>query len=391
MKVAVVHNRYAADSGEETAVQNLLDLLAAKGHHTACFIRTSADIHAMPFGRVRAFFSGIFSLRSRSAFRQFLKETRPDVVHVHNVFPLISPSVLLECHSVSVPVVMSVHNYRLVCPNGLHMSKRDLRLCDKCCGGHEYWCFLKNCEGSALKSLGYALRSYVARKARLYRANVSVYVCLTEFQRGRLVSEGYPPDRMAVIPNMVPPVDDVGDGGVGDYVGFAGRVSPEKGVDVFVAAAKKCPDIKFVVAGNYDRMPGILQSSPRNCTFLGHLCSGDLARFYASSRMIVVPSVWYEAFGLCAVEAQMHGKAVICSRRGALPDIVAEGAAGMLFDAGDADDLAEKVRHLWDHPDLCRAIGEAGRRRALYEYSPRTYYQRLMGVYEKAVALGLPG
>jgi len=390
MNVAVVHNRYGAHSGEETVVEAVLDLLAAKGHQTALFMRSSEEIRTMVLGQVRAFFSGIFSRRAQLAFRRFLIETRPDVVHVHNVFPLISPSILLECRRAKVPVVMSVHNYRLVCPTGLHMSKLDRRPCEKCCGGREYWCVLKNCEGSLFKSLGYALRNYVARKARFYRANVSVYACLAEFQRRRLVAAGFPEERMTVIPNMVRPGGPPGQERLGEYVGFAGRVSPEKGIDVLLSAARRCPQIPFRVAGKYDGMPDILQAAPGNCTFLGRLSPADLSDFYASSRIVVVPSVWYEAFGLCAAEAQAHGKAVICSRIGALPEIVDDGRTGLLFEAGNADDLAEKIRHLWEQPRLCREMGEAGRERALREYSADRYYERLMVVYERAITLGPP-
>jgi glycosyltransferase involved in cell wall biosynthesis len=271
------------------------------------------------------------------------------------------------------------------------MSKRERRPCERCCGGREYWCLLKNCEGSVFKSLGYALRTYVARKARLYRANVSVYACLTEFQRQRLVSAGFPEDRMTVIPNMVRPPDRPSDGRGGDYVGFAGRVSPEKGIDVFLSAARRCPQIRFLVAGKIDCAPEILREIPDNCLFLGHLDSGDLAAFYASSRMVVVPSVWYEAFGLCAAEAQSHGKAVICSRIGGLSEVVEEGRTGLLFEAGNADELAEKIQYLWDRPECCRQMGLAGRERALSEYSSVRYYERVMAAYEKAIALGPPG
>lgn len=390
MKIAVVHNRYAAASGEETAVENLRTLLVERGHNVVCFTRNSADIRDMFLGRSRAFFSGIFSLSSQFAFRAFLNEARPDVVHIHNVFPLISPSVLLECRRAGVPVVMSVHNYRLVCPTGLHMSKRSARICEKCCGGREYWCVLKNCEGNIVKSLGYAARGLIARKARWYRANVSIYACLTGFQRRRLIAAGYPQERITVIPNMVRPAGGDGDASLGDYVGFAGRISPEKGIDVFIAAARKCPDIGFRAAGNYDRTPGILQRTPSNCTLLGHLGPEALARFYASSRMIVVPSIWYETFGLCAAEAQVQGKAVVCSRIGALPEIVASGASGLLFEPGNADDLAEKIRYLWDRPALCRQMGATGRERALREYSPDVYYERTMTAYQRAIRLGPP-
>lgn len=390
MNIAVVHNRYGAHSGEETVVEGILDLLAARGHRTAFFMRSSAEIPTQILGKARAFFTGIYNPSARFAFRRFLSDTRPDVVHVHNLFPLISPSILLECRRARIPVVMTVHNYRLVCPTGLHLSKRDPRPCERCCGGREYWCVLRNCEGSRCKSLGYALRNAVARKARWYRENVSLYACLAEFQRRRLVSEGYPKDRITVIPNMVQAGPPPGEGPVGDYVGFAGRVSPEKGVDVLVSAARRCPEIPFRIAGRVDRRSGVLVGAPDNCTFLGHLGPGDLSGFYALSRMVVVPSVWYEAFGLCAVEAQAHGKPVVCSRIGALPEIVVHGETGLLFEAGDAAGLAERIRSLWGQPHRCREMGRAGRERVLREYAPGAYYERLVAAYERAISLGPP-
>jgi len=391
LNIAVVHNSYGAPSGEETAVNHLLELLVAEGHQTSVFTRSSEEIPTMALGKVRAFFSGIYNPHAQHAFRRFLGETRPDVVHVHNVFPLISPSIFVECHRAKVPVVMSVHNYRLVCPNGLHLPKTDPRPCERCCGGHEYWCVLKNCEGSLLKSLGYALRNYIARKAQLFRANVSVYACLTEFQKRRLIVAGFPEDRMVVIPNMVPPAKGPSRAGAGDYVGFVGRVSPEKGIDVFVSAARRCPDIPFRVAGNNGGNSCVLREAPSNCTFLGHLSSNDLADFYAASRMAVVPSLWYEAFGLCAAEAQAHEKAVICSRMGALPEIVEDQVTGLLFEAGNVDDLTKKIRYLWERPNLCGRMGLAGQAKIRDEYSPEKYYQRIMAAYEQALRLGRPG
>jgi len=391
MNIAVVHNSYYAPSGEETVVAALLDLLAANGHQTSLFGRCSAEIATMAFGKVRAFFSGVYSVRTQRAFRGFLEKTCPDVVHVHNVFPLISPSVFVECHRAKVPVVMSVHNYRLICPTGLHMPKWDSRPCERCCGGHEYWCVLKNCESNLVKSLGYALRTYVSRAAELFRANVSVYACLTEFQKRRLIAAGFPEGRMAVIPNMVPSANRSNQLGAGDYVGYAGRVSPEKGIDVFTDAARRCPDIPFQVAGKHGGGPCVLSEPPGNCTFLGHLSSNEMANFYAASRFVVVPSVWYETFGLCAAEAQVHGKAVICSRIGALPEIVEDQVTGLLFEAGDPDDLAQKIRYLWDRPDLCDQMGLRGRAKVLDEYSSEKYYERTMAMYERALRPAQPG
>lgn len=390
MNLALVHNRYAADSGEETVVENIAALLAAHGHHVTLFMKSSAEISSMVLGQTRAFFSGIFNFSVMRAFRAFLNESKPDIVHIHNLFPLISPSVLIECRRAHIPVVMHVHNYRLVCPNGLHMSKTDLCICEKCAGGREYWCILRNCEGNLPKSLGYALRTYVARKGQFYRANISVYACLTCFQKQRLVAQGYPEDRTVVLPNMVQLSDEPDMSSAGEYVGFAGRVSPEKGIGVFLEAARKCPHIEFRVAGNYNHMPDALKQAPDNCRFLGHLRSGELSRFYNLSRIVVVPSLWYETFCLTAVEAQAYGKPVICSRIGALSEVVDDGVTGLLFRIGDSNELADKIQHLWDRPNLCRRMGDAGRHKFRRDYSAQQYYERLMAVYKKAINIGPP-
>lgn len=388
MNITLVHNRYAVDSGEETVVENIGDLLSANGHKVTLFAKSSSEISRMLLGRSRAFLSGIFNFRVMKAFRTFLSESKPDIVHIHNLFPLISPSVLLECRKAHIPVVMHVHNYRLVCPNGLHMPKTNLRICEKCCGGREYWCVLKNCEGNLPKSLGYALRSYVARRAQLYRANVSVYACLTHFQKQLLVSQGYPEDRMVILPNMVRVRDEPNENSAGDYVGFVGRVSPEKGINVFLEAVKKCPDIEFRVAGSYDRMPNIPAQAPKNCRFLGHLYSGELSKFYNFSRIIVVPSLSYETFCLTAMEAQAYGKPVICSHIGALSEVLDSGVTGLFFRIGNADELAEKIQYLWDRPVLCRQMGDAGHDKFRCSYSPEQYYERLMAAYRKAIDSG---
>jgi glycosyltransferase involved in cell wall biosynthesis len=388
MKICLVHNAYGKFSGEEAVVEGTCRLLVEHGHELLLFTRSSAEIPKMRFGKIRAFLSGIYSLSSKKAMRRLLAECKPDIVHIHNVFHLISPSVLGECRKAGVPVVMTVHNYRLVCPNGLHMVAG--RVCEKCRGGKEYWCVLQNCEGSLFKSLGYALHTYTARKFRLFADNVTMFVPLTEFHRNRLISDGIPPERIIVIPNMVSVEHEAKSHPLGEYVAFVGRVSAEKGVRTLITAVQKCPDIPFRIAGNYERMPHVLKKAPGNCTFVGHLTGTELEEFYNSSRIIVMPSIWFETFGLCLVEAMVRQKPTVSSRIGALAEVVDEGITGLAFEPGNAEELADKICYLWDRPDLCREIGQAGREKALREYSPDKYYKRLMAVYEKAIELG-PG
>ncbi|MHC4997151.1 MAG: glycosyltransferase, partial [Planctomycetota bacterium] len=203
LKIATVHNAYGKRSGEETVVHNTDRLLTERGHTTCRFERSSAEIERMPFGRVRSFASGVYSTKSKRDFAAFLQREKPDLVHIHNLYPLISPSILTVARQANLPVVMTVHNYRLVCPNGLHLVNGSV--CEKCTGGREYHCVLNNCEGSLAKSIGYAARTAFARKAGLYCNNVTLYATLTGFAKQRLADAGFDPDRIHVIPNTHPP------------------------------------------------------------------------------------------------------------------------------------------------------------------------------------------
>lgn len=183
---------------------------------------------------------------------------------------------------------------------------------------------------------------------------------------------------------MIWPVLDAQDE-TGNYVAFAGRVSREKGIDMLIAAARMCPGIEFRIAGSYNAMPQIIRAVPENCRFLGHLEQPQLSEFYASSRMVVIPSLWYEPFSICAAEAQVHARPVICSRIGGLTEVVKDGVTGLLFDVGSATDLAAKIQYLWQRPQLCRTMGRAARRWIETQYSPEVYYDRLMSIYAMAM------
>jgi glycosyltransferase involved in cell wall biosynthesis len=391
MRVCIVHNSYARPSGEEVSVQNLQELLAGHGHDVTMLRRSSAEIEQLSLGRVRAFLSGIYSRSSRRAMRRLLDEQRPEVVHVNNLYPLISPWVLVECRRAGVPVVMSVRNHRLVCPNGLHLSRAEV--CERCLGGREYWCVLRNCTGSLLKSAGYALRGVVARIWRLFLDGVTLFAVLSPFQRERLIAAGFAAERIVVIPNMVgsngarPPSARSAKPPLGEYVAYVGRVSFEKGIDTLAAAAARCPDIPFKLAGSTNRMPHLPSEVPANVACLGHLEGARLNTVYRDSRIVVLPSRCLETFGLSLAEGMSYGKPVIASRIGGALSIVDDNVTGFLVEPGNASELAQKIRMLWERPELCRTMGQAGRAKALKEYSPDRYYERLMAAYERASAL----
>jgi glycosyltransferase involved in cell wall biosynthesis len=383
-KVAIVHNAYGKTSGEEIVIGNLFDLLIKRGVNVLWFSRSSAGIEDKWLRKTQAFFSGIHSPFSKRDFSQFLREKHPDVVHIHNLYPLISPSILPECSAQGIPVVMTVHNFRLACPNGLLLSHGEL--CHRCLGGREYWCVFGNCEDSLFKSAGYALRTAAARILRRYYDHVDHFLCLSAFQRDVLIKEGLPADRATVLANPVSFAVGVSSRNEsGDYIAYVGRISPEKDILPLVEAARRLGDVPFKFAGSHHRMPEVVTQKPDNCEFLGQLNAVDLERFYHDARMVVFATRCYEGFPTVLLESMFHGLPVVCSRIGGLPEIVEDGITGFLYDPGNVVELADRIRKLWVDPALCRKLGEAGQRRLKEKYDANRLLDRLLGIYEMVI------
>jgi glycosyltransferase involved in cell wall biosynthesis len=278
---------------------------------------------------------------------------------------------------------MRCPNYRLFCPNGLHLSHGEF--CERCLGGREYWCVLRNCERNRLKSLGYALRNASARLTRGILDNVRIFIVLSKFQKQRYISGGIEPERIEILPNMIPALSSHAGEGLGECVAFVGRASPEKGIEDFLAAARLAPDLPFVVAGATERMPHLVAQSPQNVKWLGFLKGKELDDLYLQSRMVVMPSRCFEGFPNAVTHAMIAGKPVVATRLGGMSEIVEDGVTGYLFEKGNVTELAEKLRALYQSPGLCQKMGQAGREKALAQYSPEVVYKRLMEIFSKAV------
>lgn len=366
-------------------VGRIAALLNDRGHRVDCCFEDSLPPGSGLQAKGKAFFQGIYSKTNVGTVRDWVRAFRPDLVQVQNLYPSLSPWVLPAIKQEGIPVVMCCANYRLVCPNGLFLSHG--QVCERCLGGREYWCIIRNCENSLPKSLGYALRNFVARNQRLYHDNVTLYYALTGFQKRKLVEGGFPAERLEVIPNMVDSSKSLGVSPLGSYAAFAGRGSPEKGIATLLQAARHCPQIPFQFAGDFWRMPEVGRQKTANVELLGHLQGTRLDDFFRNCRFLVSPSLCYEGFPLVVIEAMLHGKPVVCSRIGGLPEIVDDGVNGLLFEPGNPADLVTKIKWLWNRPDLCIEMGKAGREKVLREYSPPRHYDCLMQIYKRALEL----
>ena len=202
MKIAQVYNEQRSGFGGEQTVVNTIDrVMSAHGHTTCRMTRSSRGADATLLRKARIAFAGVYNPFAYADMRRFLERDQPDVVHVHSVFPNLSPSVLVACQAVGVATLFHVHCHILTCPNWYHL--RNGRVCESCFGGREHWCVLTNCRDSYAESAAYALRSYVGRRFGLFKKNVSLFLAVSHFLKGRLIAAGYDADRIDILPNPV--------------------------------------------------------------------------------------------------------------------------------------------------------------------------------------------
>lgn len=383
MRVLQIYNQQRSlRGGEERVVLDTVDLLRANGVEVELHMVSSRGIEESLVAKIKAAGSGFYSFSSYRAIQQVIARFKPDVAHVHNVYPLLSPSVLVACRDSGVPVVFSVHSQILTCPTWYHFF--DGAVCERCVGGKEYHCVLQNCRGNLVESGAYAVRSAYARKRDLFRKNTTLFLTMSRFMKDRLTATGILPERISLVPNMVRPPIASPDARSSSYVGFAGRLSSEKGVTVLLEAARKLPSIPFRVAGEGPLMSSLVSAAPSNVTFDGLLGPEQLSTFYNGARLVAVPSTSFEVGPLVALEALAHGVPVIGSRIGALPEAVIDGVTGSLFDTGNAEQLAQSISDLWGQSATCEAMGVAGQRLIQEQHSPEQFFSRTLKAYQKA-------
>lgn len=381
MKVVQAFNRHRHGGGADNAAQATVDVLQNHGVSVIPFVYDSRDLRAGLRGRLKAFLDGLYARDAVRRFDTLLESTRPDLVHVHELYPLISPWILPSCRRRGVPVVMSCYDYRLTCPVATHVSHG--RLCTRCTGGREHWAALRDCRGHAAESVAYALRSALARRLGLFADNVARFATPTDFTGRWLVDHGgVPAGRVVTLPCMIEIPDQAADPAAGSYVAYAGRFVPEKGVEVLLEAGR-LTRLPLRLAGDAPGHAGVRPGD--DVGFVVTRTRSELAAFYRGARILAVPSTWFETFGIVAAEAMSHGIPVVASRIGALAETVQDGVTGLLFDVGDARDLALKLRALWDDPERCRRLGRAGRARVSELCHETSHYRRLIEIYEAAL------
>ena len=380
MKILVVHNRYHYRGGEDTVVDAEVSLLRSHGHDVLIYSRDNHELQAM--SRRAAAMGVLWSRRTVSDIRTLQKDFQPDLIHSHNTFPLISPSLYAIAHALRIPVVQTLHNFRLLCPQA--MLLRDGVSCEACVG-HLPWravvhrCYRQSFPQSAIT----ATMIFMHRLRGTWVHQVSRYIVLNQLCRDKFVQGGLPFERMRIKPNFVQAQ------GEPEWTGrcgglFIGRLSPEKGLHTLALAMQQLSSIQIDVFGN-GPLQSLVEGTP-GLHYRGYHDAATLQQRLRRAAYLVMPSTGVESFGLAAIEAFACGTPVIASRHGGLMEIVVHGKTGLLVQPGDADALANAIAYAEAHPDRMLAMGRAAHDTYLRCYTPETNYVLLMRIYREALA-----
>jgi glycosyltransferase involved in cell wall biosynthesis len=389
MKILVVHNSYQQPGGEDAVFAGETRLLEQHGHTVVPYRRSNHEISSMSaMQRLVMPKEMIHSDSSKREIQKLLRDERPDIVHVHNTFMMISPSVYETCQEMGVPVVQTLHNFRLLCP--AWTLCREGHVCEECVE-HGLWrsvwhgCY----RNSRFMTASVALMLQVHRGRGTWRESVDGYIALSEFSRRKFATNGFPDKKIHVKPNFVQ--QDPGERATpGSYALFVGRLSPEKGVATLLAAWEKLvPSMSLVIVGEGPERKSLeAEATSRglaNVVFKGWLPADETLKAMKDAAFVVVPSLWYEGFPMTIAEAFACGTPVICSRIGALEEIVSDQRTGLHFVPGDVDDLASKIGWSAAHPRETAAMGKAARLEYETHYTAEQNYRRLMQIYSQFV------
>jgi glycosyltransferase involved in cell wall biosynthesis len=385
MDILVLHNRYQLRGGEDESTDLEVALLRARGH-----VAELLEVDNRTIAGRQAWRAGLQAVWAPSSYRAVsnrLRAGRFDVVHVQNFFPLLSPAVLFAARAGGLPVVQTLRNYRLLCPNAVFF--RDGHACEDCLGKLVPWPGVLHCcyRSSRAATGAVAAMLVVHRLLRTWERTVDIFIALTEFARQKFIQGGLPADRIVVKPNFVDPDPGPGphDGG---YALFVGRLSPEKGVRTLLAAWERLgPGIPLKIAGDGPLAREVARACERH-PLIEWLGAQPLERVYAlmgAAALVIAPSEWYETFGRVVVEAYAKGTPVIAPGLGALAELVEDGRTGLRFRPGNPEDLAAKVEWAWTHPRQLAAMGQEARREYELKYTAERNYEQLMEIYRLAI------
>jgi glycosyltransferase involved in cell wall biosynthesis len=406
MNILLVNNFYYNRGGDCTYLFSLKKLIEAKGHRVSIFSMHHPQNFESRYSQyfvsyinyaeevkkknihtgIKVLSRSIYSIEAKNKIKRLIDDEKPDIVHLNNIRHHLTPSILHSIRKNNIPVVWTLHDYQLICPNTSFLA--DGKICEKCRMRRYYWPPIIKCKkGSFLASAMAAIEHTAQVLTKAYDA-VDMYIAPSEFVKSKFVEYGFDESKIICLRHFSD--TDCSDGNVepGDYILYAGRLSEEKGIKTLIEAVLRVGTVKLKIAGDGPLREELVlnkrSTDGNNIEFLGHRSHEEIVELIKKCRFVVVPSEWYEVLGLIILEAFACGKTVIGSRIGGITELIRDNDTGMTFIAGNVADLVSKITYLDRNPDIIKKLGESGRLFVKQELDPDGYYKKLMGVYKMA-------
>ena len=398
MKIVFANNYLYIRGGSERVFYDEANILMSYGHEVAFFSR---HFHKNPLSEYSKFFASnleyenvpiikkvlaslklVYSYECRNKFYDLLKFFNPDIIHAHNIYGRLTTSIVDAAKKRQIPVVMTLHDYKLICPSYLMLL--DDRICERCKGKKFYYCAFKKCHKQSLtSSLIYAIESYHNSILKKY-AWIKYFLCPSKFILRKHAEIGIPHEKLIHLSNFIKAESFEPNFNCGEYIIFIGRLSKEKGLLTLLKAAKEIDiPVRIVGEGPFrDKLDNYIKENKINNVFFeGYKSGEELKDLFRNALFLVFPSEWYENAPMTILEAFAYGKPVIGSNIGGIPEMVIENETGLLFNPGNYLELREKINFLLSNPSLITEMGKNAREKVEKEYYAKTHYERLMGVY----------
>jgi glycosyltransferase involved in cell wall biosynthesis len=383
VKVLILHNAYRMRGGEDAVVEQESEMLRAHGAAVR-LERIDNGAIATLADRMRAF---SHAARNRGAEENILAgiaRDRPDIVHIHNFFPLFGAGMHRSLHAAGLPVVQTLHNYRLLCANALFL--RDGAVCEACLGGSRHHALVHRCyRGSFPATLGVLRMQNATMRDPAWVRSVSRFIALTEFAKGKFVAGGLPASRIAIKPNTTPDPGEPKPERARRGVLFVGRIAPEKGAGALIEASRALPEIPFTVIGDGPDLPRLREQAPGNVHFTGRLAPDEVMKRMLQAEILAMPSTWYEGLPMALVEAFACGLPLVAPRLGGLAETITHGADGLLYDPAAPDALANVLRLAFAEATDRQRLSHSARMTYRQRFSPERNIRQLLAIYGEAL------
>lgn len=384
MRILSIHNGYRIRGGEDESREAEERLLQRHGHIVDIYEEHNDRINEMQ--RIQVAMRTVWSRESYKNIKQRISQKKPDLVHIQNFFPLVSPSVHYAATSAGIPVIQSLRNYRLLCPNGFFF--REGQVCELCLNkavpspALQHRCYRNDCAATSVLST----MLITHRLLQTWKRQVTLFVTLTEFARQKYIEGGFSPDKVVVKPNFIYPDPQAGTGD-GNYALYAGRLSAEKGVATLLQAWTELhPRLPLKIVGEGPLEPQVrlaIEASP-NIQWLGRQPIQQVYELMGNAKVVLFPTIGYETFGRVIIEAFAKGTPVIATNLGSGAELVTPYKTGLLFQPQNPEDLVDKINWVLSHPVQTKDMRKTARAEYEKHYTAEQNYRRLHEIYSIA-------